>query len=174
MASQLMSMQTRPLARAQLRHQARPVSRPACFARHQLARVGTPGLTLLERGVHRAARVGPSPRARRAVVTEAAKKSVGDLAKGDLEGKVVLVRTQSERPRKSCGRLGPLLPGRWSDMLFTTYYWLLRLSQASCQASASKCSQTLLTTCVAHKLQATKTCLASDESCVWLHQRMHW
>ena len=130
MASQLMSMQARPLACAQLRHQARPVSRPACFARHQLARLGTPGLALLERGVHQA-RVGPSPRARRAVVTEAAKKSVGDLSKGDLEGKVVLVRARTERPLGACGRLGPLLPGLWPDMLFMTYYWLLRLSQAS-------------------------------------------
>ena len=117
MASQLMSIQARPLARAQLRHQARPVSRPACIARHQLARVGAPGLAALEREVHQA-RVGPSPRARRAVVTEAAKKSVGDLAKGDLEGKVVLVRAQPERPLGGCRRLRLLMPGLWPDMLF--------------------------------------------------------
>ena len=173
MASQLMSMQARPLARAQLRHQARPVSRPACIARHQLARVGAPGLAALERGVHQA-RVGPSHRARRAVVTEAAKKSVGDLAKGDLEGKVVLVRAHSERPMRSYGGLQKLMPGLWSDMLFMTYYWLLRLSQACCQALASKRSQTPLTSCVAYLWQATETCLANEASCVWLHQCLHW
>lgn len=148
MASQLISMQARPLARAQLRHQARPVSRPACIARHQLARVGAPGLALLERGVHQA-RVGPSPRARRAVVTEAAKKSVGDLAKGDLEGKVVLVRAHSERPLRSCGWLRPLTPGLWPDMLFMTYYWLLRLSQAWLPGIDFLTLQTPLITCVA-------------------------
>ena len=160
MASQLMSMQARPLARAQLRHQGRPVSRPACIARHQLARVGAPGLAVLERGVHQA-RVGPSPRARRAVVTEAAKKSVGDLAKGDLEGKVVLVRAHLVRFLRSCRRLGQSMPGLWPDMLFMTYYWLLRLSQACCQALAPKRSQTPVTSCVAGLLQAGKPCLAS-------------
>ena len=173
MASQLMSMQAWPLARAQLRHQGRPVSRPACIARHQLARVGAPGLAVLERGVHQA-RVGPSPRARRAVVTEAAKKSVGDLAKGDLEGKVVLVRAHSGRPLRGCRRLRQSMPGLWSDMLFMTYYWLLRLSQACCQALASKRSQTPFTTCVLVYGRLASPALQVEASCVWLHLCMRW
>jgi len=102
MASKMMSMQARPIARAQLRaQQARPAVRPACTARQQLARVGGPGLAALQRGLQ-TSRAAPCSRGRRAVVTEAAKKSVGDLSKADLEGKVVLVRTHPARQGARC------------------------------------------------------------------------
>lgn len=117
MTTWMMTLQARPLVRAQLRsQQARPVARPACSARNQLARVGAPGLALLERGVH-LARVGPSPRCRRALITEATKKSVGDLSKAELEGKVVLVSTQDSL-QIDWWAWGDEAVGQCSDMLF--------------------------------------------------------
>ena len=118
-----MSMQARPIARAQLRAQhARPAVRPACMARQQLARVGRPGLAALQRGLQ-TSRAAPCSRGRRAVVTEAAKKSVGDLSKADLEGKVVLVRTHPARQGAKCAAGLPSYPRARTrpDVLFATY-----------------------------------------------------
>jgi len=118
-----MSMQARPIARAQLRaQQARPAVRPACMARQQLARVGRPGLAALQRGLQ-TSRAAPCSRGRRAVVTEAAKKSVGDLSKADLEGKVVLVRTHPARQGARCaaGLLSYPCARTRADVLFATY-----------------------------------------------------